>query len=183
MSGVEVTHERGAVVVTVRVGKKTARLKVTPDYAKRLARDLITAALQAALAQPATEVQEEGWLERLERILGGKPVTAHYPRRLSATRRDPLGLTPRERQVAGMLCMALDGPAVARSLGCAYSTLRRHTKAVYRKLGVHSRAELVARLRAAEPALSEPFVREMSDDEHAFELDVRTKYSSMDRVS
>lgn len=71
MTGVEVTHERGAVVVTVRVGKKTARIKVTPDYAKRLAADLITAAVQADPPQRPSEALEEGWMERLDRIFRG----------------------------------------------------------------------------------------------------------------
>ncbi len=101
-------------------------------------------------------------------------MAAAFPRRQRSTAADPLGLTRRQRQVATLLQLGLSGPEAARFLGCAYQTLRRHTKALYRALDVHSRAELVAKLQAAQPALSEPFARELSDDEHAVELDVRS---------
>lgn len=99
---------------------------------------------------------------------------AAYPRQQRATRADPLRLTRRQRMLAELLASGLSRPAAARAMGISPATAMRHSQGVYRALGVHSRAELVAKLQAAQPALSEPFAREMSDDECAWELDIRT---------
>lgn len=101
-------------------------------------------------------------------------MAAAFPRRWRSTAADPLGLTRRQRALAELLASGLSRPAAARVMGISPATAMRHSQGVYRALGVHSRAELVERLRAARPALSEPFARELSDDECAWELDVRT---------
>ncbi len=71
MSGIDVKPEGGAVCVTVSIGERTARLRVTPEYAKRLASRLIIAAVSVGSPEAASE--PESWLERLQRILGEKP--------------------------------------------------------------------------------------------------------------
>lgn len=94
--------------------------------------------------------------------------------RQAATKADPLGLTPRERQVATMMYAGKTAPAIARELGVKHETVRRFLKDTYRKLRVHSSLELVAYLRRHEQTqeLSEPFEAEL--DRAAHESDPRT---------
>ncbi|HRI68856.1 MAG TPA: LuxR C-terminal-related transcriptional regulator [Polyangium sp.] len=57
-------------------------------------------------------------------------------------------LTPRQKEVAGILSRTgLSYKQVASQLAISEGTMRKHTENVYRKLGVHSRAELVVVMR------------------------------------
>lgn len=57
-------------------------------------------------------------------------------------------LTPRQREVAGLLCSTgLSYKQVADKLDISEGTMRKHTENVYRRVGVHSRAELMMALR------------------------------------
>ena len=51
-------------------------------------------------------------------------------------------LTRRERQVAGLLLQGLDTAAIAVELGIGIGTVKNHRKHLYRKLQLHTRAEL-----------------------------------------
>jgi len=57
------------------------------------------------------------------------------------------GLSARETEVAALAADGFSVVAIAHRLGIAESTVSSHLKRVYRKLGVCSRVELVARLR------------------------------------
>jgi DNA-binding NarL/FixJ family response regulator len=61
--------------------------------------------------------------------------------------RDRFGLTPREAQVARLLGRGRRNVEIARELGVTEHTAERHTEHVLRKLGVHSRAAVAAKLR------------------------------------
>lgn len=52
-------------------------------------------------------------------------------------------LTPREREVLGLLARALPNKGIASSLGISDSTAKRHISNVYRKLGATSRVHAV----------------------------------------
>ena len=52
-------------------------------------------------------------------------------------------LTLRERQILNLICAGLDDDAIARRLNLSRNTVRNHGAALYRKLGVHKRAEAV----------------------------------------
>ncbi|WNW11190.1 helix-turn-helix transcriptional regulator [Pseudomonas sp. DTU_2021_1001937_2_SI_NGA_ILE_001] len=56
------------------------------------------------------------------------------------------GLTPRERQIALLLRDGASNKALARQLGLGLPTVKTHLINLFRKLGVGSRTELVARL-------------------------------------
>ena len=58
----------------------------------------------------------------------------------------PLGLTPRQVQVARALAEGLSTKAIAQRLGIAPSTAKDHITAVMSVLGVARRAEVAARL-------------------------------------
>ncbi len=58
-------------------------------------------------------------------------------------------MTPRERQVVGLLLQHRRVPAIAASLGISQQTVRNHLKSVFRRTGTHSQQELLDRLSVA----------------------------------
>src|SRR5258705_790442 len=56
-------------------------------------------------------------------------------------------LTPREREVLGLMCDGLDTTAIAQRLNVSYTTIRNHVQNILRKLEVHSRLQAVAHAR------------------------------------
>lgn len=55
---------------------------------------------------------------------------------------DAWGLSPREAQVAELLCQSRSVSYISQELGMAASTTKTHVRHVYEKAGVHSRSEL-----------------------------------------
>lgn len=80
---------------------------------------------------------------------GGEPAAAS-----AADPFAPYGLTPRQREVAGLLLEAKTRRQIAGELGLSESTVKTHTSELYKKLNINSRAELF-RLFGA-PAAPEP---------------------------
>lgn len=66
---------------------------------------------------------------------------------LAAEVETPL-LSSAERRVALLFATGLTSPRVAADLGISRATVRNHLTAIYAKLGVHSKVELVRRLAA-----------------------------------
>ncbi|MEM1054795.1 MAG: response regulator transcription factor [Bacteroidota bacterium] len=56
-----------------------------------------------------------------------------------------VGLTPREGDVLRQITLGHTDEGAAHELGVSASTVRTHSKALFRKLGVHSRAEATRR--------------------------------------
>lgn len=52
-------------------------------------------------------------------------------------------LTPREKQLLDLLLTGLTLETCARRLGITYATANTHINAIYKKLGVNSRAALI----------------------------------------
>jgi len=63
-----------------------------------------------------------------------------------AAARCDLHLTPREAEVAQLLCAGRRDEEIARALGIAFSTVRSHLRSLFEKSGAASRTGLVARL-------------------------------------
>lgn len=64
-------------------------------------------------------------------------------------RRDPLGLTRRERQVAQLLAQGLSNPQIAERLHRSERTVAHHVSALLAKLGLRQRSQVAARLQQA----------------------------------
>lgn len=62
---------------------------------------------------------------------------------------DVCGLTPRERDVLAVLARGYDVARVCEDLGISEGTALTHKRHIYQKLDVHTRAELLDRVRAA----------------------------------
>lgn len=60
---------------------------------------------------------------------------------------DAYGLTPRQRDVLGLLLLGRPMTGIARELGISEHTANDHRKAIYRRIGVASRSELAAVLQ------------------------------------
>lgn len=69
----------------------------------------------------------------------------------TSTRNNPLGLTRREAEILELLSEGLRSSLIARRLFLAPKTVEHHVSAILAKLGVSSRAEAVACLRAQSP--------------------------------
>jgi DNA-binding CsgD family transcriptional regulator len=54
-------------------------------------------------------------------------------------------LTPREQQVTAAVLQGWDNRLIAAELGCAEATVKRHLQSIFAKLGLESRAALMAR--------------------------------------
>lgn len=65
---IEVNRDGAAVRITVYVCGKVARLRVTPENARRLASSLVAASVDAGHGDDAGVA--ETWLERLQRLDG-----------------------------------------------------------------------------------------------------------------
>jgi LuxR family maltose regulon positive regulatory protein len=64
-------------------------------------------------------------------------------RQLAGEMLDPL--TPRELEVARLICQGYSNAEIARQLVVAVSTIKKHTSHIYDKLGVRSRSQAIAR--------------------------------------
>jgi DNA-binding CsgD family transcriptional regulator len=59
------------------------------------------------------------------------------------------GLTRRETEVAELVCEGRTSPQIARQLGISRRTVENHLRAVYDKIGINSRAQLITRMLAS----------------------------------
>jgi DNA-binding CsgD family transcriptional regulator len=71
-------------------------------------------------------------------------------RRPAGDRRTDVRLTPREREVAEMVAMGLTNAAIAGKLAVSPWTVSTHLRRIFAKLGVATRAAMVAVLANAE---------------------------------
>ena len=60
-------------------------------------------------------------------------------------RRGALRLSDRERSVLSLIASGATNPEIAEALHLSKHTVKEHTSAVYRKLGVRNRAQAVQR--------------------------------------
>ena len=73
-------------------------------------------------------------------------ATGDFTLALSERSADTPRLTPREREVLGLVAEGLTNTEIAQALWVAPSTVSKHLEQAYAKLGVHTRTAAVARL-------------------------------------
>lgn len=98
---------------------------------KRSERDLFVA-IEAVMAD--TSWFSRGLIEKLASLRHPGTAIAEDP---------TLSLTVRERQMLGLVCAGLGDDAIAKRLNLSRNTVRNHTAALYRKLGLHKRSEVI----------------------------------------
>ena len=110
------------------------------------------AAAGDGLAHAAFPVPDGRWV-----ILHASPISGRdsgvgiiiegaQPVRLSEVIAGAYGLTPREREITALAAQGRSTKQIASALGISPFTVQDHLKAVFGKVGVQSRAELVATL-------------------------------------
>jgi DNA-binding CsgD family transcriptional regulator len=76
----------------------------------------------------------------------GLMIEPARPHELAPLVADASGLTKREREVTGLVARGLSTKTIAARLHVSAWTVQDHLKAIYQKVGVASRGELVARV-------------------------------------
>lgn len=105
----------------------------------------------AAPAQPAGALSPETRRNRLENASFERQCAADTPLApLAAARADPCarlaaerGLTDRERQTLELLALGETVASIASALDVSENTVKTYTKRVYKKLGVHSKQDII----------------------------------------
>jgi len=108
-------------------------------------RSLLRLTASAAAGDPAIRVRvERGWVEEVlcEVDLDG----AHYRLLRVRPAQPTAGLSPREREVATLVAQGMATKAIAGALSISAWTVCTHLRRIYARLGVGSRAAMVARL-------------------------------------
>ena len=123
-----------------------AVLFVVPEFDDELLRCARETCPSGFIFEPFTPQALCGAIE-VARPLQVSEVTASYAREAQ----DETQLTPREREVFDALLRGVRPPEIARLFFISIHTVRRHTQAVFRKLGVHSQIELLQRFSASSP--------------------------------
>ena len=119
---------------TVNIQDRPCYLLVFMDITERKRTEL-------ELVSAIEEVMKDAsWFSRtlIEKLANAKNVNSPRLPSLSFT-----DLTPRERDVLGLICEGLADKEIAARLKLAPNTVRNHVATVYSKLDVHSRSEAI----------------------------------------
>jgi DNA-binding CsgD family transcriptional regulator len=112
------------------------------DDVEELVRDLIIRVRGRAVGDVLLDVEVEG---------------THYQlTRRGAVTADTVGLSPREREIARMVAEGHPNKTIANALQISSWTVNTHLRRVFAKLGVTSRAAMVARLAERAPSALVP---------------------------
>jgi DNA-binding NarL/FixJ family response regulator len=112
---------------------------IAVDSGTRVVRDLISAGTDAIVLEAELE-QNLG--TAIAAVVTGQLVLPRVAREQLAR---PV-LSPREKQIAGMVVLGLTNAEIAQKLHVAETTVKSHLTSIFRKLGVRSRSEASARI-------------------------------------
>ena len=85
-------------------------------------------------------MQDTSWFSR---TIIEKLANLRHPERTEAARTELADLTPREREVLGLLCQGMNGDGIAQALGLSRNTVRNHLATLYAKIGAHGRSDAI----------------------------------------
>jgi DNA-binding CsgD family transcriptional regulator len=86
---------------------------------------------------------------------------------------EEFGLTARQLDVVRLLAQGLSNADIAEALGISPHTARRHTEHVLRKLGLHSRSRVAARVRGGMHDADLPRTAPLADAPPAYPVAIR----------
>ena len=107
------------------------------------------------LARARIQTPAGAWLTVRASVLGSRTAVCIEPARpheLAPLIADAYGLTRRERTVVELVAQGSSTESIAETLHVSTWTVQDHLKAVFEKVGVSSRGELVARIFFTLPA-------------------------------
>ena len=100
--------------------------------------------------------QLEHHLRRIAAGIQAADVLGDPSASLDVSRLPAVGeLSERQWQALSRLMRGQRVPAIAIEMSVSQSTIRNHLAAIYRKMGVHSQAELLSLLRPPDPSTEE----------------------------
>lgn len=85
-------------------------------------------------------MQDTSWFSR---TIIEKLAHLRHPGRTEAARTELADLTPRERDVLGLLCQGMNGDGIAQVLRLSRNTVRNHLATLYGKIGAHGRSDAI----------------------------------------
>lgn len=119
---------------TVTIHGQRCILSVMQDITERKRSETeLIAAVEAVM-------QDTSWFSR---TLIEKLAKIRHPSRTPGKAPELLDLTPRERDVLGLMCQGLNDNEIAHQLHLSHNTVRNHVAALYSKLDVHRRAAAI----------------------------------------
>ena len=133
---------------TARRGEAERPTTRPPLQVRAAVRRLID--LAAADPEHAAADSDDGTVLHLE-LDGYRCVLTRLPTPIGGTAAVPAGLSPREREVARMVCSGLTNRAIATVLDISPWTVGTHLRRIFMKLEVSSRAAMVARFLNERP--------------------------------
>jgi DNA-binding CsgD family transcriptional regulator len=126
---------------------------LAPDGRLPSAVTSLSAALRAASPGPRTarvQLADGRWValhaSHVDDAGGALIVELARPPEVAEVLCAAYGLSPRERDVVGLVLRGESNRATARALGISEHTVKEHLKSIFTKVGVLSRGELAARL-------------------------------------
>ena len=136
--------ERADAAIVAATGRSSRPLW-SPSAGYRDARVRRLAATRGALSPAAFEAAwAEGHRMSLDEAVAFAVAATQPARVAEAAVAEPGGLTPREREVAGLAAKGLSNRQIAEALVIAEGTARAHVEHILGKLGLRSRAQLAA---------------------------------------
>lgn len=136
-----------SVIEALRLGQRLGLLRSLLDTDPSVF-ELIRLASQTPSLDPVVAF----YSEKLLRLATALPAAASRdtgkPEKSSTSTTSDLAMSEREMDILRLLAQALPNKKIARALSLAPETIKWHLKNIYAKLGVSSRDDAVARMRA-----------------------------------
>ena len=135
-----------------RAGKGTS-VTITRSREKQFAIDYLDEDRDriSAFHKEIWDYHEPAWREFQDAVLDFTGLARRDPRADAGNAARDEVLTARERAVLAQLCEGRSNAQIGWQLGIAEKTVRNHVSALYRKLGVRSRAEAIVKVAGRRP--------------------------------
>jgi PAS domain S-box-containing protein len=119
---------------TVTIHGQSCVLSVIQDITERKRSEIeLAEAIEAVM-------QDASWFSGM---VVEKLANLRQPRGSNKARLGLAGLSPREREVLGLICQGLTDNQIAEELNVSRNTVRNHVTTIYGKLGVHRRSSAI----------------------------------------